>query len=117
MVGVAIGPLDGFGSAVVVTDVAHELAGQVPDRGEDPAGNYVALDLGKPVFDLVEPGGVGRRVVQMYFGVGDKKLFNPAGLMRREIVRNNMDLSAAWLIGNQVGEEGHELLAGVMRGS
>ncbi len=59
MVGVAIGPLDGFGSAVVVTDVAHELAGQVLDRGEDPAGNHIALDLGKPVFDLVEPGGVG----------------------------------------------------------
>ncbi|MDO8431058.1 MAG: PAS domain S-box protein, partial [Candidatus Binatus sp.] len=32
MVGVAIGPLDGFGSAVVVTDVAHQLAGQVLNR-------------------------------------------------------------------------------------
>jgi hypothetical protein len=52
-----------------VTDVAHELAGQVLDRGEDPAGNHIALDLGKPVLDLVEPGGVGRSVVEMYFGV------------------------------------------------
>jgi hypothetical protein len=36
MVGVAIGLLDGFGGAIVATDVAHELVGQVPDRGEDP---------------------------------------------------------------------------------
>jgi hypothetical protein len=52
-----------------VTDVAHELAGQVRNRGEDAAGNDIALDLGKPVFDLVEPGGVGRSVVKMHFGV------------------------------------------------
>jgi len=52
-----------------VTDVAHELAGQVRNRGEDAAGNDIALDLGKPVFDLVEPGGVGRSVVKMHFAL------------------------------------------------
>jgi hypothetical protein len=86
----------------VVTDVAHELAGQVPDRSEDPTGNYIALDPGKPVFDLIEPGGVGRREVQMDFGVGSNKLFHPAGLMSREIVRDQMNLLAMWLIGDQV---------------
>jgi hypothetical protein len=60
MAGVAIGPLEGFGSAVVVADVAHQLAREVFDRGEDAAGNDIALDLGKPVFDLVEPRGIGR---------------------------------------------------------
>src|SRR5665811_942442 len=116
MVGVAIGPLDGLGSAVVVTDVAHELAGQVLDRGEDPAGNHIALDLGKPVLDLVEPGGVGRSVVEMHFGVSREELLNPLGLMGREIVRNDVNLLAARLADDQVGEEGHKLLAGVARG-
>ena len=60
-----------------MTDVAHELAGQVLDRGEDPAGNHIALDPGKPVLDLVEPGGVGRSVVEMYFGVSREELLNP----------------------------------------
>ena len=50
MVGVAIGPLDGPGSAIVVTDIAHQLAGQVLDRGEDSAGNDIAFDAGAPVF-------------------------------------------------------------------
>ena len=49
MAGVAVGPLDGFGSAVVVADVAHQLAGQVGNRGEDAAGDDIALDLGEPV--------------------------------------------------------------------
>jgi hypothetical protein len=34
----AVGPLDRFGSAIVEADVAHELAGQLLDRGKDAAG-------------------------------------------------------------------------------
>src|SRR3984893_7008487 len=117
MAGVAVGPLDGFGNAIVVTDIAHELARQVLDRGEDPAGNDIAIDPGNAVFDLVEPGAVGRRVVEVQSGVSREELLNPHGLMRRQVVRDNMDLLAARLVGDQVGEESHELLAGVTRGS
>src|ERR1700736_1488247 len=116
MVGVAIGPLDRLGSAIVVTGVAFKFAGQVRDRGEDSAGNDIALDLGKPVFYLVEPGGIGRSVVEMHFGVSREELLNPLGLVGREVVGNEMNLLAARLISNQVGEEGHKLLAGVTRG-
>ena len=116
MVGVAIGPFDRFGSAIVVTDVTHELAGQILDRGKDAAGNDIALDPGEPVFDLIEPGGVGRGVMEMDFGVSGEELLNPLGLMRREVVRDDVNLLAARLVGDQVGEEGHELLAGVARG-
>src|SRR5206468_4180932 len=79
-------------------------------------GNDVALDLGKPVFDLVEPGRVSRRVVQMDLGVAGKELFHPAGLMGREIVGNKMNLLATRLVGDQVGEEGHKFLAGMTCG-
>jgi len=29
-----------------MTDVTHELARQVVDRGEDPAGDHIAFDVG-----------------------------------------------------------------------
>jgi hypothetical protein len=80
-----------------VTDVAQELAGQVLYRGEDSAGNDIAVDLGKPVFDLVELGGVGRGVVEMQVRVNSEELRDPLGLMGREIVRNDVNLLAAWL--------------------
>src|SRR5258708_1533413 len=116
MRGLSVGPLDGLGVAIVVTDVAFKFTGQVLDRGEDSAGNDIALDLGEPVFYLIEPGGVGRGVVKMDFIVSREELLNPSGLVGREVVGNEMNLLAARLIGDQLGEEGHERLAGVTRG-
>ena len=54
--------------------------------------------------------------MEMDFGVSREELLHPFGLMGREIVGNEMNLLAARLISNQVGEEGHKLLAGVTRG-
>ena len=42
----------------------HELSVQIGDGGEDAKSDDVALDLGEPQFDLVEPGRVSRREVQ-----------------------------------------------------
>ena len=42
----------------------HELSVQIGDGGEDAKSDDVALDLGEPQFDLVEPGRVSRRKVQ-----------------------------------------------------
>ena len=95
-----------------MTDIAHELARQVLDRGEVPAGNDITLDPGQPVFDLVEPGRVGRRVVEVEFRVSREELLNPHGLMSRQVVCDNVDLLAARLVGDQVGEESHKFLAG-----
>ena len=61
---IAIGPLDRLGVAIVVADVAAEFSSEIRDGDEDPAGDDVTLDLGKPEFDLVEPGRVGRREVK-----------------------------------------------------
>ena len=55
MTGVAVGPLDELGSAIVVAYVVLQLAGLVGNRGEDAAGDDIALDPSEPVFDLVEP--------------------------------------------------------------
>jgi hypothetical protein len=37
-------------------DIAHPLAAQVGDGGEDAPRRDIALDLGEPEFDLIEPG-------------------------------------------------------------
>jgi len=89
-----------------VTDVAHELAGQVLDRGEDTAGDDIALDMAEPIFYLIEPGGRG--VVEMKLRVSGEELLSPRGLVGREVVGNEMDLFAARLIGDHLGEKGHE---------
>jgi len=45
---VGVLPLDGLDCLVVPSDVAHELLGEVVGRGEDAAGDDVALDLAQP---------------------------------------------------------------------
>ena len=73
---VAVRPFDGFGRPVVVADIAYELLPEITDRSEDSSGDHVAFDLGKPVFDLVEPRGVGGRV-------GDGRWDEPRGILGR----------------------------------
>ena len=57
---VRISPSKRSGSLIVGFDVAHEFATQVGHGCEEAAGDDVALDLGEPVFDLVEPGRATR---------------------------------------------------------
>ena len=81
-----------------MADVAHELAGQVFDRGENTAGNDLALDFGEPEFDLVEPGRVGRGEVQVDLRMGLEELRDLLGFVGREIVGDDVDLPArGWL--------------------
>ena len=53
-----------------MADVTHELARQVIDRIENASRNNVALNLGKPDFDLVQPRRVGWGVVNAKVGMG-----------------------------------------------
>ena len=59
-------------------DVLHELSAQVGQRREHAAGNDVALDLGEPEFDLVEPRGVSRGEVQVNLRVPIQKVVHLA---------------------------------------
>ena len=64
--------------------------------GEDAAGDDIALDLGEPQLDLVEPRGVRRREVQA--NVADASARNSStrlGFVRRQIVGDDVDLFAA----------------------
>jgi hypothetical protein len=74
--GVAIDPFERLGLGVVVADVAHDLAFKVGLGGEDPSGDQVALDLGEPDFDLVEPRGISRSLVEGHVGMVREELCN-----------------------------------------
>ena len=115
MSGGTVDPLHRLGRVVVFTDVAHELSLEIGERGKHAACDHVALDLSEPQLDLVEPGRIGRGVMQMQVGMLDEKRIDALGLVRREVVADDMDLFAPGLMSNDVGEEGHELGAGVPR--
>ena len=67
---VLVGPREGDGGLIVVSDVAHDLPAKVALGGEDAAGDDIALDLGEPDLDLIEPGGIGGRVMELDARVG-----------------------------------------------
>ncbi len=99
-----------------MTNVAHQFLLKVFDRREDPSSDDIALNLGEPELDLVQPGRVRRRKMQTHRRVRLQKLGHPLGLVRREIVRNHMDLLARGLMGHEVRQERDELLGGVAVG-
>src|SRR5260370_21559942 len=113
MSNVFVDPTDRGCSFVVVTNVAHELARKILYGSEDTSRNNVALNLGKPNFDLVEPAGVGRGVVDSKSRVGLEEFTNSVGLVRTQVISNDVDLATWRLACHNLCKEIDELYAGV----
>src|SRR6266700_6913066 len=111
---VGVLPLDWLRGLVVVMDIGEELAAEVAGRGEDAAVDEVALDLGEPELDLVEPGRISGREMKTQIGVVGQELLDALGLVGREVVEDDVDLELARLSGDQRTQEGDELSAGVV---
>ena len=90
---IAVGPADRFRVFVVARDVAPDLPREIGQRGEDASREQVAFDFGKPEFDLIEPGRIRRREVQMDAGMRVEKRLDLLGFMRREVIDNDVDLA------------------------
>ena len=86
MIDIFVDPSEGGGGFIVVTNVAHQLAGEILYRSEDTSGNNVTLNLREPNFDLVKPTGVGRGIVDPKSRVCLKKCKDFLGLVRTQIV-------------------------------
>jgi hypothetical protein len=56
MPGIGVLPLHGFRGLIVLPDIAHDFPFQILPRRKDAAGDEIALNLGEPEFDLVQPG-------------------------------------------------------------
>jgi hypothetical protein len=115
-IGVSIGPLEGFGAFVVALDIAGNFASEVRSGIEDAAGNQIALNFREPDFDLIEPGRVSWGVVKLNLRMKGEELSHSPGLVRRKVVRDDVDFLFRGLRGDHVGQEGDELGAGVARG-
>jgi hypothetical protein len=95
MIDIFVDPPDWGGGFIVVTNVAHQLAGEILYRSEDTSGNNVTLNLREPNFDLVKPAGVGRGIVDPNCGVSLKKFKDFLGLVRAGPLRVNSKMRAS----------------------
>ncbi len=89
----SIAPTDRFRGLVVVPDVATNFLREVSDGREDPPSDEIAFDLRKPELDLVEPGRIGRREMQLHVWMLQQKRPHGLGLMRRQIVGDDVNLA------------------------
>src|SRR5580658_3648568 len=71
---VGVFPFEGARGFRIGSDIAHEFARQILNRGEDTPSNDFALQPGKPDLDLIEPGRIGRRKVKLHMGIPVEKV-------------------------------------------
>src|SRR5215831_1272573 len=101
------GPLEGVSGLIVSLDKGIDLIANPAWRGETRAGQGLGGENGEPYFHLIEPGGMGRRKMEMDVLVPSQRavVFRLVGI---EIVQNHMDLAAV-MFGNQAVHEIQEL--------
>ena len=102
-------PLHGFRRLGVGSDRAHAFAFQIVPGREDAPGDDVAIELREPELHVGEPGGVGRREGQRHIRMGLHDGVDVFGLMRGEIVEDDVDRGGTPLMGHDGGQEGDEL--------
>jgi len=92
-------------------DIAHQLAAQVRDGGENTACGHVALNLCKPELDLVQPGRIGRRVVELNVGMSHQERPDLLRFVCGQVVDDDVDLATTRLRVDHVLEKRDEFLA------
>ena len=81
------GPDEGASALVVVGDEGVDVRDEFRNAGEGCAVERFAGEDGEPDFDLIEPGGVGRRVMEMHVLVAPQPHV-ALGLVGGEIVED-----------------------------
>jgi hypothetical protein len=90
MLRMTVDPTDRVSRPITVANVAHDLPAQITHRPENAAGDQVALHLREPKFNLVEPGRVSWGEMQVHVGVRRQELRDPFGLVRREVIQDDV---------------------------
>ncbi len=85
-------PDEGSGSLVVSSDEGVDVGDEVLDAGEGRAVKRLLGEDREPDFDLVEPGGVGGRVMEMDVLMALQPHV-ALGLVGGEIVEDDMDFA------------------------
>ena len=75
------------------------------------------MKFGEPVFNLVDPGGIGWGVVDAQVGISFQKCRNLFGFMGAQVIGNDVDLGGWGLTSRNLGVELVKLSAGMPRAS
>ena len=102
-----IGALPANGPRVgrVGVNVAAESAGQIRYGCENTAGDDITLDFSEPDLDLVQPGRIGGREVELNLGMRLQEIADCLGLVRREIVEDDVDLLLRPALRNDLSQD------------
>jgi hypothetical protein len=77
-----------------------------------PPSNDIALNFGKPDFDLIKPARIGRRVMDPNAWIGVKKL-QDIGFMCAQVVDHDVNFSALRLAGHDLAQKVDKLGGGL----
>ena len=91
-------------------DAALDFFDEVGGGIERAATNSLLGDEGEEPFDLVEPGGVGRREVNVPTRPACEPSSDLGMLVGGVVVDDEMDVELGWHVGLYVTQEGEELL-------
>ena len=106
---ILVNPADLHRAFTVFADVANELTLESLYGSEDASRNHVALDFGKPDFELFDPVGVGRDIVDPNGRVSLKELKKFLRLLRTRVIDNEVDLATWRSTHHDLGKEIDEL--------
>ncbi len=100
---------------VVVLDESVDLALEIGDRFERAASDRLVRDQCEPALDLVQPGAVSGREVQMKPRPPRQPRAHSRMLVRGVVVANEMNLEPGRHAGLNVAQEREELLMPMAR--
>ncbi len=86
------GPDKGFRFRVVSTHEAVDFGHPVPGAPETASSEGLLGDQVEPNLDLIEPGGVGRRIVDVIMEPGGQPSFNLGMFVRGIVVDDQMEI-------------------------
>ena len=116
-ISVFAGPLEGEGSFIVMAGVWRMiLRWRSLLESKMPRAMRFLWIFETRIFDLIEPRGVGRGIMEFDVGVGAQEVFDGFGFMSRKIVSDDMDGNLGRLSGDQLAEKLDKFSAGVAVG-
>lgn len=96
-------------------DELFDTPAQISDRGERATADRTLCDQAEPAFDLIEPGAIGRRVVQMEARMARQPRPHFRMLVGRVVVDDQIQIELGGNRRVDVSQKAQELLMPVPR--
>jgi len=88
----ALGPHEGLGISIVAVEIVMDRLLEVSHAPEDAAPDALGGDLGEEPLDQIEPGGAGRREMQLEARMPCEPSLHLGRFMRAVVVEHEMDI-------------------------